>query len=251
MRFLWIGLMAGILAGLPTAAIQHVTTTPLILAAEMYENVESEDTHAKIPPTIEKISGRIIKANIILIHEQGIKSEDESWAPEQGLERTFFTSVSTIITTIGYSFMLLAAMFLAKEKISPKAGLLWGLAGFTATGLAPSLGLSPELPGAAAADLVARQLWWGATVIATSGGLWLVFRISSVWAILLGVFLIVLPHVIGAPHPETLTSEVPSELAAHFASSSLVLHAIAWVLAGSAVGYLWQKQESTPYTQHQ
>lgn len=244
-RFLWVGLVAGILAGVPTAAIQHVTTTPLIIAAEVYENAEPSHAH-KAGHQIEAWrSGGIVKANFILVHGSGPITEEESWAPEDGLERTFFTSAATIITTIGYSLMLLAAMFIAKGKITPRSGLLWGLAGFAATGLAPSLGLSPELPGAAAADLFARQMWWGATAIATAGGLWLILRVSSVWAIILGAVLIGLPHLIGAPHPDVLTSGVPSELAAHFASSSLVLHAIAWVLAGCAVGFLWQRQENT------
>lgn len=237
-RFLWVGVMAGILAGLPTAAIQHVTTTPLILAAEVYENSEASH-HA----TAHQIG--VLKANIILVHGDTKEAEEETWAPDNGLERTFYTSIATIITTIGYSLMLLAAMFLAKGTITPRSGLLWGLAGFTATGLAPSLGLSPELPGAAAADLMARQMWWGGTVIATAAGLWLILRISSIWAIILGASVIGLPHLIGAPQPAMLTSAVPSELAAHFASSSLVLHAIAWVLAGCAVGFVWQRQEKT------
>ena len=36
-RILSVGLLAGLLAGLLIAAVQQVTTTPLILAAEAYE----------------------------------------------------------------------------------------------------------------------------------------------------------------------------------------------------------------------
>jgi len=241
-RFLWVGLMAGILAGLPAAAVQHVTTTPLIIAAEAYENAEAEDKHAAYSERNQQFSGGIIQANVILVHGTASEHADETWAPDDGLERTFFTFVSTILTTIGYSFMLLAIMFLAKSKITPRTGLMWGLAGFVATGLAPSLGLSPELPGAAAGDLMHRQIWWGSTAILTAGGLWLILRVSKLWAIALGAILICLPHFAGAPFPEELTSEVPSELAAHFASSALVLHAITWVLAGAAVGFLWNRQ---------
>lgn len=39
-------------------------------------------------------------------------------------------------------------------------GLLWGLAGCATFVLAPTLGLPPELPGTAAADLTLRQTWW-------------------------------------------------------------------------------------------
>lgn len=244
-RFLWVGLMAGIVAGLPAAAVQHVTTTPLILAAEAYENVEQDDKHASIYGLNNQFEGDIVQANIVLIHGTAAEHGEETWAPEAGIERTFFTFLSTVLTTIGYSFMLLAIMYLAKSKITPRTGLLWGLAGFAATGLAPSLGLSPELPGSAAGDLVHRQIWWGATAVLTAGGLWLILRVSSVWALALGAILICLPHIVGAPYPEELTSEVPSELAAHFASSALVLHAITWALAGAAVGMLWRRQEQS------
>ncbi|MGV8769566.1 CbtA family protein, partial [Pseudomonas aeruginosa] len=49
--------------------------------------------------------------------------------------------------------------------------LLWGLAGYAVFCLAPSLGLTTELPGTAAADLVQRQYWWIATAAATAVGL--------------------------------------------------------------------------------
>jgi len=244
-RFLWIGLMAGIVAGVPTAAIQHVTTTPLILTAEIYEEASPAATHAAVLHMDERQAAKIITAGLVLVHDHGDESHDESWAPEEGVERTFYTAATTIVTTIGYAFMLLAAMFLSKDRITPRTGLLWGVAGFAAVGLAPSLGLSPELPGTAAADVNARQIWWTATVFATATGLCLVLRISSVWAILLGLLLMGMPHIIGAPHPEILTHQIPSELAAQFASRSLVLHAITWALAGSAVGYLWNRQGAT------
>lgn len=38
-RILWATLVAGIVAGLATATLQHFTTTPLILAAEAYEGL--------------------------------------------------------------------------------------------------------------------------------------------------------------------------------------------------------------------
>ena len=139
--------------------------------------------------------------------------------------------------------MLLAAMLLAGGAITARTGMLWGVAGFVVTGLAPSLGLSPELPGAAAGDLVARQVWWVATAIATAAGLWLILRVSSVLAIASGVVLLCMPHIVGAPHPEAFVSDVPSELAAHFASSALVVHAVSWVLVGSIAGYLWERDE--------
>jgi predicted cobalt transporter CbtA len=54
----------------------------------------------------------------------------------------------------------------------------------------------------------------------------------------------VLPHVVGAPHPHEYTSAVPSELSGHFAAASLVVHAVKWALAGCVAGYVWQRGEA-------
>ncbi|GLQ05959.1 CbtA family protein [Sneathiella chinensis] len=239
-RFLWVGIMAGILAGLPAAAIQHFTTTPLIIAAENYEGDAPAESHAGLHLNGMSVQTELGKG-ILLAHAGGDHSHDSVWAPENGWERTFFTSVSTVVTTIGYALMLLAVMFLAKSRITPRTGLIWGIAGFTVAGLAPALGLSPELPGSAAADLMARQLWWGMTAVATGAGLWLIFQTSKGWSIVAGIVLLALPHLIGAPHPDELSSGVPSEIAAHFAASALVVHAITWALVGASVGLLWQR----------
>jgi cobalt transporter subunit CbtA len=121
---------------------------------------------------------------------------------------------------------------------------MWGAAGFAAAGLAPALGLSPELPGSAAAVLEDRQIWWIATAVATAAGLWLALRVSKPWSIAGGIVLMILPHVIGAPHPEGFISEVPAELSGHFAAASLVVMAVVWSLAGTVAGYVWQRGEA-------
>jgi predicted cobalt transporter CbtA len=43
------------------------------------------------------------------------------------------------------------------HDLDARRGLLWGLGGFAALHLAPAVGLPPELPGMASADLAARQ----------------------------------------------------------------------------------------------
>jgi predicted cobalt transporter CbtA len=53
--------------------------------------------------------------------------------------------------------------------------------------------------------------------------------------------LIVSPHLIGAPKPPNFKSTAPAELAAQFASTSLVVSAVLWALLGLAVGYAWQR----------
>lgn len=239
-RLLWVGLVAGILAGMATAAIQHFTTTPLIIAAEAYE--QKDTAQAAEPATL---ASNLFGGMLILTHgtESHADGEAAAWSPSDGLQRTGVTAIATIIITTGYGLMLIAAMLVADGRLTARSGLLWGVAGFVATGLAPGLGLSAELPGTAAAALIDRQIWWVGTALATAAGLWAILRISSPVAIAGGLFMIVLPHLIGAPHPTTLTTNVPSELSAHFASSSLVIQAVSWVLVGSIAGYLWERDE--------
>ena len=239
-RLLWVGLVAGVIAGLATAAIQHFTTTPLIVAAEAYEK------QAAAPVSMFQVaSSHLFGGELILAHgtETHAAGEKPAWSPEDGFERTVVTAISQIIVTTGYGLMLIAAMLFTDNRITARDGLLWGIAGFVVTGLAPGLGLSAELPGTAAAALVDRQIWWVGTAAATAAGLWAILRISSPVAIGGGLLLIVLPHIVGAPYPEALTTNVPSELSAHFASSSLVVQAVSWALVGSIAGYLWERDE--------
>ncbi len=240
-RILWAALVAGLVAGLATAVLQHFTTTPMILQAEVYENGEAPGmAHSHLTPSDSALGG----ARLILAHDGEDHEGGGFWAPADGLERTLFTSVVTIGTAFGFALILLSAMVLADARISARSGLMWGMAGFAAAGLAPALGLSPELPGAAAAVLEDRQIWWIAAVVATAAGLWLALRISKPWAIAGGIALMILPHLIGAPHPEGYVSEVPAELSAHFAAASLVVMAVVWALAGSVAGYVWQRGEA-------
>ena len=102
-----------------------------------------------------------------------------------------------------------------------------------ALALSPVLGLAPEVPGAAAAELASRQVWWLATVAATGGGLWLLaFGRSVLWRSA-GIAALVLPHAIGAPYaPVGEVGLVPPELAAHFAAASIVVQAVFWATLG-------------------
>ena len=247
-RILAACLAAGILAGLATAILQEFTTTPLIIKAEAYETGDGGGHHHSALPQPGGATGaRLILAHVHSGNASGASPEAETqeWAPADGIERTFYTSIATIGASFGFALMLLSAMFLTGSQITARTGLAWGAAAFVATGLAPALGLSPELPGSAAAELAARQYWWIGTVIATAIGLFLALRISTPIAIAAGLVLLIAPHVIGAPHPHEYTSGVPSELSGHFAASSLVVHAVMWTVVGVVAGYVWQCGDQT------
>jgi cobalt transporter subunit CbtA len=239
MRILATGLVAGALAGGIVASLQSVTTTPLILKAETYEKAEGGHDHgaAGAAPAHSHEAGAPA-------HSHDAAAEGEEWAPEDGVQRTLFTTLATVSAGIGFAFMLLAVMIASGATLTARSGLAWATAAFVATGLAPALGLPPELPGAAAAELVARQLWWTGTVIATAVGLWLIARTNGGLTIAIGLALIVAPHVIGAPHPHELKSEVPAEIAGHFTATSLVIQAVLWALVGAIAGGLWQRTDS-------
>lgn len=210
-RLLAAGLVAGIVGGLAVAALQHVTTTPLILAAEVYEAAQ---------------------------HAHDLAAEHAAPVFE-GLRRTAATSLATIAVSIGYALILLAAMLFSGETIGPRRAALWGACAFAATGLATSLGLAPQLPGAAETDLAGRQIWWLAAAVATSAGLYALLRVEAIAAKALGVILIVAPHFFW-PTPAAPESTVPAELAARFAAASLVVQAACWVLAGALAGLMWR-----------
>lgn len=212
-RVLVVGLLAGLVAGLAIAALQHAVTTPLILAAEAFE---APHDHGEAAPA------------------------GQGWKPADGAQRTFATSVATIATAAGYALILLALMLVANEAIEPRRALAWGACAFAATGLATSLGLAPQLPGAAESDLLHRQIWWIATALLTGAGLFALLRIDGLAAKIAGALAIAVPHLYGAPHPAAPASAVPAELAARFAAASLSVQAMTWILAGVLVGLLWR-----------
>ncbi len=228
-RVMSVGLLAGLVAGLLIALVQQVTTTPLILLAETYE----KQGEASPPPAVHR-------------HEDGHEDghghvHGEGWKPADGLPRFFYTSVATVATAVGISFLLLAGMLFAGEAIDERRSLAWAVAGFVACGLAPAAGLAPELPGSGAAGLVARQIWWIGTAVATAVALWAFLRLENPGLRLGAVVLLLAPHVIGAPHPHVLESRVPAEVAAQFAALSLVLQGLLWALSGIAIGLLWPR----------
>jgi cobalt transporter subunit CbtA len=230
-RMLSVGLLAGLVAGLLIAALQQVTTTPLILLAETYEN-HGEAAAAPPAPGAQK--------------EHDHAAHDHGWKPADGLPRLFYTSIATVATAVGVAFVLLAGMTFAGDPIDEPRSLAWAIAGFVASGLAPAAGLAPELPGSAAGALIARQVWWAGTVVATAVALWAFLCMDSPVARLGAFVLLLAPHVIGAPHPHAFESKVPAEIAAQFAALSLVVQGLLWVFTGIAVGLLWPKFAPRP-----
>lgn len=215
-------LIAGFGAGLIAALLQFAFVQPILLHAELFE------------------SG-------VLTHFGGAATAAQ--APATGgldLARDGLSVVFSALTYCGYALVLLSLVALAEERghpMTPRAGLIWGVAGFIAVQLAPAFGLAPELPGMSAGDLAARQLWWYATVAASAGGLWMIAfgRNWTIWGI--AIVLLAAPHVIGAPSPDILTGPAPPELGAAFASRALGVGLVSWSILGLLLGTLWTSQQ--------
>lgn len=245
-KVLSVAVATGFVVGLVMALVLHLTTTPLILKAEVYEKAAHVSEGKSVASTTLRPPSVFLLAHSHDAPTGGAqapaaKHEDSGWQPEEGFQRTAATTIATIAAALGYALVLLGLMLVARERIDARTGLLWGLAAFAASGLAPALGLAPELPGSAAADLLQRQIWWGATTLASAIAIYLLACKSQATAKAAGVALLIAPHIIGAPHPASFESTAPAELAARFAAASLVVHALLWCLVGLSVGWLWTR----------
>jgi cobalt transporter subunit CbtA len=230
---------AGIVAGLFTAVVQHVTTTPIIIEAEKYEGGAEAAPHSHDAAAPSAASGAEVAPAAKIAAHAAVEAEE--WAPAHGIQRTLYTSVATTVVGIGFALALLGAMVLAGVPIDSRTGLAFGVAGFVAVALAPALGLPPEIPGSGAAALEERQLWWFATVAATAVGLAGLLLTRSRALQIGGVVLIAVPHIIGAPHPHEFVSTAPAELAGHFAATSLAVTAIFWGVLGYLSGAFYRR----------
>ncbi len=234
-QLFFAAIAAGLLAGVVTTGTQMLKVVPLIHKAETYETAQAEGGSASASNEQAHSHGQSEQAADGHSHSH----DGSAWAPDDGFERIASTLVFNILTGIAFACLLGAGIMFVNGTVSIRHGLLWGAAGFFAFSLAPALGLPPELPGMEAAALSDRQGWWLLTAVCSAAGLALfAFREAIVWK-LVGVVAIVVPHVIGAPHPATTQSLVPAELSAEFAIASVVTAAVFWLILGSSLcGFL-------------
>ena len=218
--------VAGALAGLVVTGLQALRVVPLILQAETYERSEA------IPADGHADHGHAAPDDAM--------AGDAGWAPESALQRTVATTFTNLLTAIGFALLLAAALALTGAA-GWHRGLLWGLGGYAAFVLAPSISLPPGMPGMPEGPLEARQLWWLATVVATGAGLLLLFRLRVWYGALLGVLCLVLPHLLGAPAPVAGDGPVPAEVVHGFRSATQTTNLVFWIVLGSATGFLFDR----------
>lgn len=219
-RLVVSALFAGAATGLLAGLLQLVFVQPVLLHAELYE------------------SGA-------LVHFGAEPVSAHPALPGVDLLRDGLSVVFTMLTYTGYALVLLAAMSVAEDRgarIDARRGLIWGVAGFVVFHLAPGFTLAPEVPGVAAADVAARQVWWFATVAATAVALALI-AFGKGWAAWgVAVILLAAPHLVGAPEPDSFTGPVPTEIGALFAARAFGVGLAAWVMLGGFAGWFWQRE---------
>ena len=215
---------AGIAAGLIAAALQFMFVIPALLEGELFEQGIRVHFGADGSP------------------------QSERGAPGLGgdFNRHLMTVGFNIVTYVGFGFLMVAAMAFAELRelttITPKQGIIWGLAGFIAIQLAPAIGLPPVLPGTIGAEVDARQAWWLGTIIASGLGLWVIAFGRGAVA-LAGVALLAAPHLIGAPRLDVFWGVAPPELAAQFVTVSLGSAAVGWTCLGFFAAWFWTRED--------
>jgi len=235
-RILLVAIAAGVIAGAFVTAAQSFKVIPLIYQAETYENnapaeAMAADQTTGQPPAHAHDGSEATGHS----HEQGAE-----WGPQDGFQRLAFTFLTNVLTGVGFGFLLTAAIVFAGFGISWTTGILWGIGGFLAFSFFPSIGLPPEMPGMVGADIVERQVWWAATVACALVGLALLAFGKSPPLKVLGVVIIAIPQVVGAPHINLseMSSSVPAELAAQYVVATLLTTGLFWLVLGASVGGL-------------
>ena len=141
-------------------------------------------------------------ATEIPAHSHG---DEEGWAPEDGFERTAFTAAANIVTGIGFALLLIAVSELFGGIRDWRQGVYWGLAAFAVFTLAPGLGLP--------------------------------FYQRSLLGLLAAFALLVVPHIIGAPQPDSHESPIPESLHHSFVVAVVLTTLVYFALLGGLAGY--------------
>ncbi len=211
--------IVGAISGVFLTALQQYNVTPLILEAESYES--SANGHA---------------------HEHGTSAHSHSnqQVDDDTTQRLYLSLLSNIFAAIGFALITVAAITFSNQA-GWKKGLLWGAAGFIVFYIAPSLGLPPKLPGTSGAPLLYQQLWWGATASATAAAIAMLVFSSKLSFKGVGLLLLIIPHLVGAPVPEQFVSSAPDSLLQQFVIASGLTNAFFWLILGTLSGYFLYK----------
>ena len=221
----------GLLAALLLTLLQSLWVAPLILQAETYEKA----------PAVAEVTHEHAAGAAAHTHDA------EAWEPEDGWQRVLSTTGGNLVVAVGFALML-AGLYTLRAPTRTAQGLLWGLAGYATFVLAPTLGLPPELPGTAAADLALRQTWWIGTAASTAAGIALIVFGRNWLLKVLGVAILAVPHIIGAPQPQVHSMLAPEALEAQFKIASQLTNVAFWLALGLISAWLFRRNRGDQYS---
>ena len=221
----------GLLAALLLTLLQSLWVAPLILQAETYEKA----------PAVAEVTHEHAAGAAAHTHDA------EAWEPEDGWQRVLSTTGGNLVVAVGFALML-AGLYTLRAPTRTAQGLLWGLAGYATFVLAPTLGLPPELPGTAAADLALRQTWWIGTAASTAAGIALIVFGRNWLLKVLGVAILAVPHIIGAPQPQVHSMLAPEALEAQFKIASQLTNVAFWLALGLISAWLFRRNCDDQYS---
>eukprot|EP00322_Chrysochromulina_rotalis_P028888 CAMPEP_0115847902 /NCGR_PEP_ID=MMETSP0287-20121206/10632_1 /TAXON_ID=412157 /ORGANISM="Chrysochromulina rotalis, Strain UIO044" /LENGTH=324 /DNA_ID=CAMNT_0003301771 /DNA_START=222 /DNA_END=1196 /DNA_ORIENTATION=- len=204
-RLLAASFLSALVVGSIGTGIQYIRVVPLILESEAFESTSADDNLSTTKNT----------------------TSDDEWAPADGVERGFYTWLSNCLVSFSFSLLLVAICAVDNMRVDFRNGLARGVAGWTIFMALPCMGLSPELPGMAAAELSDRQWWWlyavcfavvGFSVALVASRLPVPAKsaakeyaaVRQIWrrrnalqcaALIFGMLFAAIPHLTGAPHP--------------------------------------------------
>ena len=207
-RIVFSACLAGLASGLVLTGAQSLFVLPIIAEAESYEHAIA--------------SGVSSKGNVVSAHNDAAHSHN----------RLVWTAISNIGMGVGFG-LLMTAVLSFRIRVNWREGLLWGIGGYATFFLSPALGLPPELPGTTVTTLAPRQLWWLFAVTFTGIGLLLLTLGSPGWLKAVGAALLPVPHLVGAPRPESYSAAAPEALMSVFFAHTAIVNAIFWLLLGA------------------
>jgi cobalt transporter subunit CbtA len=248
-RIILNAIFAGIAGGLLLSLVQVLTVNPIIFAAEAYEIAGTEVVASHALETVPEPTPNHHGDEHSDSHSHSHSHSHDTWAPADGAERTAYTIFANIFVGIGFAAVLLSIMTQIQvqgiAQLTVAKGFLWGLGGFMAFFVAPSIGMPPEIPGMMAAPLEHRQLWWVLAVLGMGFGLLILAFAPFRWK-LIGVAAIALPYVVSIPHfegvafshPDPLVVDALIDLQQQFILFSGLSNLCLWLILGGSCAWL-------------
>ena len=256
-RLIWASLAVALAVGTLQTGVQRWQATPIILAAEAYE-----DQKAEAPAPAQAVAAHThAPATPAHAHPQELSGSDpknsgsaKEWTPDNGVERIGWTWVANSLHAFSMALLVFAVMGVWRYQRGaglpalPLAGLV-AAAGWLSFHLWPTLGLPAEVPGMEATSLHSRQAWWVLAVASAAVACALMGFAKRSWRWPAAAVLLALPFAVGAPHlhGDALAGFNPeahaalAQLLQQFAWATTWIALSFWLSLGLACGLAFQR----------